>query len=175
MPFLASEGCFWPPSASMTSEVKINYAYVTMQDICNKFIEVNLCVGCMIWRPNRMFQDRTFVKYWWDKKELVCMQFEVLATIIIYWQFRPSTIHINQISTKYLLFKVKKKKSIDICQYFFRMSSIQVTDIIYIAILFTQYSMTTPYSRPNLNDHFKADFSGKLEFEETIVLHFLSN
>ena len=25
----------------MTSEVKINYAYVTTQDICSKFIEVN--------------------------------------------------------------------------------------------------------------------------------------
>ena len=58
----------------------------------------------------------------------------------------------------------------------FRMSSIQVTDIIYVAILFTQYGMTTPYSRPNFNDHFKADFSGKFEFEENIVLlHFLLN
>ena len=43
MPFLASEGCFWPPTASMTSEVKINYAYVITQDICNKFIEVIFC------------------------------------------------------------------------------------------------------------------------------------
>ena len=45
MPFLASEGCFWPPSASMTSEVKINYAYVTTQDICNIFIEVIFFCG----------------------------------------------------------------------------------------------------------------------------------
>ena len=30
----------------MTSEVKNNYAYVITQDICNKFIEVNFCVGC---------------------------------------------------------------------------------------------------------------------------------
>ena len=37
MPFLASEECFWAPTASMTSEVKNNYAY--------KFIEVNFCVG----------------------------------------------------------------------------------------------------------------------------------
>ena len=48
MPFLASKGCFWPLTASMTSEVKINYAYVTTQDISNKFIEVNFCVGCMV-------------------------------------------------------------------------------------------------------------------------------
>ena len=41
MPFVASEGWFWPPTASMTSEVKNNYAYVITQDICNKFIEVN--------------------------------------------------------------------------------------------------------------------------------------
>ena len=40
MPFLASEGCFWPLTASTTSEAKINYAYVITQDICNKFIEV---------------------------------------------------------------------------------------------------------------------------------------
>ena len=42
MPFLASEGCFWPPTASMTSEVKNNYAYVITQDICNKFSKL-LC------------------------------------------------------------------------------------------------------------------------------------
>ena len=47
MPFLASEGCFWPPTASMTSEVKNNYAYVITQDICNKFIELKFCVGLM--------------------------------------------------------------------------------------------------------------------------------
>ena len=40
MPFLASEGCFWPLTASTASEAKINYAYVTTQGICNTFIEV---------------------------------------------------------------------------------------------------------------------------------------
>ena len=40
MIFLASEGCFWPLTASMTSEIKNNYAYVITQDNCNKFIEV---------------------------------------------------------------------------------------------------------------------------------------
>ena len=59
MPFLASEVCFWPPTASMTSEVKNNYAYVIMQDICNKFIEVNFCVGCMVSQPNRVLQHLT--------------------------------------------------------------------------------------------------------------------
>ena len=49
MPFLASEGCFWPLTASMTSEVKNNYAYVIKKYICNRFIEVNFCVGCMVW------------------------------------------------------------------------------------------------------------------------------
>ena len=48
MPFLASEGCFWPLTASITSDAKINYAYVIMQDICNKFIEVDFCVGCLV-------------------------------------------------------------------------------------------------------------------------------
>ena len=53
MPFLASEGCFWPLTASMTSEVKNNYAYVITQSICNNFIEVNFCMGPMVWPPNR--------------------------------------------------------------------------------------------------------------------------
>ena len=48
MSILASEGCFWPLTVSITSEAKINYAYVITQDICNKFIEVNFCVGCMV-------------------------------------------------------------------------------------------------------------------------------
>ena len=56
---------------------------------------------------------------------------------------------------------------------FFRMFSIQVTAIIHGAILFTQYSMTTPYPRPNFNIHFKADFSEKFELYDNIVLHFL--
>ena len=47
MSFLASQGqgCFWPPTASMTSEVKNDYTYVITQDICNKFIELKFCVG----------------------------------------------------------------------------------------------------------------------------------
>ena len=48
MPFLASEGCFWPLTAFMRSEVKNAYAHVITQGICNKFIEVNFCVGCMV-------------------------------------------------------------------------------------------------------------------------------
>ena len=54
MPFLASEGCFWPLTAYVTSEVQNNYAYVITQDICNKFIEVNFCVGCMVSWPNHL-------------------------------------------------------------------------------------------------------------------------
>jgi hypothetical protein len=54
MPFLALEGCFWPLTASMTSEVKNRYAYNIAQDICNKLIEVNFFVGYMVSRPNRI-------------------------------------------------------------------------------------------------------------------------
>ena len=44
MIILASEGCFWPLTASMTSEVKNKYAYYILQDICNKLIEAkNFC------------------------------------------------------------------------------------------------------------------------------------
>ena len=59
MPILASEGCFWPLTASITSEAKINYAYVTTQGICNNFIEVNFCMGPMVSEPNRLFQHST--------------------------------------------------------------------------------------------------------------------
>ena len=59
MPFLASEGCFWPLMASITSEVKINFAYVITQGICNNFIEVIFFVGYMVWRPNRLLQHST--------------------------------------------------------------------------------------------------------------------
>ena len=45
MSFLASKGCFWPLTASTTSEAKINYAYVTTQGICNTFIEVIFFCG----------------------------------------------------------------------------------------------------------------------------------
>ena len=54
MPFLASEGCFWPLVASMTSEVKNKYAYNIPHDICNKFHEVKFFVGCMVSRLNRL-------------------------------------------------------------------------------------------------------------------------
>ena len=59
MPFLASKGCFWPLTASLTLEVKNNYAYVITQDICNKFIEVNFCFGCMVSEPNHLLQRLT--------------------------------------------------------------------------------------------------------------------
>ena len=56
MPFVASKGCFLPLTASMTSEVKNNYAYAITQDIYNIFIELNFCVGCMVSRPNNLYQ-----------------------------------------------------------------------------------------------------------------------
>ena len=48
--------------------VQFTHGYEKKHCICNKFIEVNFCVGCMVWQPNRLFQDCTFVKYWWDTK-----------------------------------------------------------------------------------------------------------
>ena len=47
----------WPLTASM--EVKNKYAYVITQDICNKFIEVNFFVGCMVSEPNCLLQRLT--------------------------------------------------------------------------------------------------------------------
>ena len=40
---------FWTLTASITMEVKNNYAHVTTQTILNKFIEINSSVGCMVW------------------------------------------------------------------------------------------------------------------------------
>ena len=59
MPFLASEGCFWPLIASITPEVKNDHAYVITQGICNKFIEANFCLGCLVSQPNHLFQYLT--------------------------------------------------------------------------------------------------------------------
>ena len=40
--------------------------YVITQGICNKFIKLNFCVGCLVSRPNYLLQDWTFVEHWWD-------------------------------------------------------------------------------------------------------------
>ena len=48
MSFLAAEVCLWPLTASMDSEAKNNYAYVTTQGICNNFIEIKFSVGCIV-------------------------------------------------------------------------------------------------------------------------------
>ena len=53
--------CFRPLSASTTSEVKNYHAHVITKDICNKFIELNFCVGCMVSQPNCLFQCYTTI------------------------------------------------------------------------------------------------------------------
>ena len=58
--------CFWPLTASTTSEVKNDHSHVITQGICNKFIEVNFCVGCMVSQPNCLFQHSTSGIYWSD-------------------------------------------------------------------------------------------------------------
>ena len=62
MIILVSEGCFWPLTASKTSEEKNYYAYDITQDICNKFIEVKFCVGCMVSQPNHPLQHPNYTK-----------------------------------------------------------------------------------------------------------------
>ena len=49
MPFLASEGCFWPLTASMTSEVKKNHAHVYPYRNLRNFSEINFSIGPMVW------------------------------------------------------------------------------------------------------------------------------
>jgi hypothetical protein len=60
MPFLVSEGCFWPLTAFKRSEVKNDHAHIIMQGICKKFIEVNFYVGCMVSQPNGLFQPPNY-------------------------------------------------------------------------------------------------------------------
>ena len=50
---------FLPLTASTTLEVKNDYAQVITQDICNKFIEINVWVGYVVSQPNRLFQRLT--------------------------------------------------------------------------------------------------------------------
>ena len=59
MSFLASKGCFWTLTASITSEVKNDHVHVTVQRILNKFIDVNFSVECMVWPWYCLFQDWT--------------------------------------------------------------------------------------------------------------------
>ena len=41
--------CFWPLTASTTSEVKNAHAHVATQRILNKFIGIKFSIGCMVW------------------------------------------------------------------------------------------------------------------------------
>ena len=59
MLFWPYEESAWPLIASITWEVKNDHAHVIMQDICNKFIEINFCVGCMVSQPNCLQQRLT--------------------------------------------------------------------------------------------------------------------
>ena len=75
MPFLASEGCFWPLTASITLEVKNNHAHVTTQRILNSFIEVNFSVGCIVWPRCCLFQPlpRLLLIRCWISLLLLCI------------------------------------------------------------------------------------------------------
>ena len=47
MPISASEGCFWPITAFMRTEVKKNFDHVKTQRILNKLSEIKFFPGCM--------------------------------------------------------------------------------------------------------------------------------
>ena len=74
MIFLASEGCLWPLTASMTSEVKNEYAYNIPHDICNNFFEVKCFVGCMVSRPNRLYT----IEHPWIINEMSDMTVQIM-------------------------------------------------------------------------------------------------
>ena len=55
--------CFWPLTASKSSEVKNDHTHVITQDICNRFMEINFFVGCMVSQPNCLFQGSTTMPF----------------------------------------------------------------------------------------------------------------
>ena len=57
------------------------WSYVITQGICNKFIEMKISVGGMVWPWLCLFQHWTFVKYWWD----VVFAFVYALCIISLW------------------------------------------------------------------------------------------
>ena len=71
MSFLASEGGFWPLTASMTSEVKNNYAYVITQDIfkivCTN-IEHPLIIDKIVIFTRNLKQQVWYVSFYGHKK-----------------------------------------------------------------------------------------------------------
>ena len=66
------ESCF--------DEFKNYYAYVITQHICNKIIELNFCVGCMVSRPNRLLQCSTTMSLI-NKIRLTCTDMGTLKVV----------------------------------------------------------------------------------------------
>ena len=69
--------CFWPLTASTTSEVKNDHAHVITQDICNKFIEIKFSVIYTVWPPTSPFQPKRpcllLIRFSFDEeKEAFC-------------------------------------------------------------------------------------------------------
>ena len=74
--------CFCPETASIPSEVKNDHAHVITQDICNKFSEINFCVGCMVSQPNCLFQDSTTISL---INQITCTQVDCGNCVL--WDF----------------------------------------------------------------------------------------
>ena len=53
----------------LKKSLSFSWGYIITEDICNKFIKVIFCLGCMVCLWLRLFQHWTFVKYWWDEYE----------------------------------------------------------------------------------------------------------
>ena len=61
MIILTSEGCFWPLTASMTSEVKKNHAHVYPYRNLRNFSEINFSIGPMVWPWIALWVHQDFV------------------------------------------------------------------------------------------------------------------
>ena len=74
-------------------EVKNKYAYVIVQDICNKSIEVIFCAGCMVSRPNCLLQDLTTMSL---INKIISLKFHrIIFSILCMIRRKPKTNRCN--------------------------------------------------------------------------------
>ena len=88
MPFLASEGCFWPLTASMTSEVKKNHAHVYPYRNLRNFSEINFSIGPMVWPWIALWLHQDFVglliRFHFDSKNHGCIKDILCGKIFLF-------------------------------------------------------------------------------------------
>ena len=82
---------------TLQPQVKNNLAHVIRHDICNKSIELNFCVGCMVSQPNCMFHRLTimslinkirnfegyFRKVWGPRSSIINLKLPITGAVLL--------------------------------------------------------------------------------------------